>query len=619
MRSAPGLNVITGETGAGKTLLAQAIGLLLGAEGRRGAGPPRRRRAPSCRRCSRATRARVAVARQIPRGGRARAHLDGLLSSPAAVDEAASSIVSPSTASSSTRVCCSSTASSTCSTPPRPRRCAPLERSTASLRAGQCPDSRARRVARQPTATASASSTCCAFRSTRSRPRAWSRAKTCVCRSSASGCATPASCSSASAARSRCLPARATTRRRARRAARGAAPGRRGGAARRQPRPAVRGVSPASTPSSTTLPAQLRDYLDELDVDPARRDAVELRHDEVKALLRKYGESADAVLASPRRLVSGCRRSPPPRPTNAVGELLWSAAQEEARGRGRGAQRRAPPRRARVRRRSRSRSCAGSPCRTRASRSSSPPRGEGWEALGPRGAEEVEFLFGANPACPCGRCARRPRAASCRGRCSRSRHRHLGNDVETLIFDEVDTGIGGVTASALGERLAALAEQHPGPLHHAPATGGGLRRAALRHREVGRRAADTTETTVRPVRRRRARRRALPHARRGADDRAARDARRGCSKPGGRRSSASAAAPCDGSRSDDILAAVIRGLAGPLSPARSPRTGESIPQNPALAIRSFACPSRRRVGVRRVRAWTPPVRRRAQGRTRTRR
>src|SRR3712207_2235005 len=30
---APGLNAITGETGAGKTILAQAIGLLLGAPG----------------------------------------------------------------------------------------------------------------------------------------------------------------------------------------------------------------------------------------------------------------------------------------------------------------------------------------------------------------------------------------------------------------------------------------------------------------------------------------------------------------------------------------------------------------------------------------------------------
>ena len=35
---------------------------------------------------------------------------------------------------------------------------------------------------------------------------------------------------------------------------------------------------------------------------------------------------------------------------------------------------------------------------------------------------------------------------------------HLGHDVRTLIFDEVDTGIGGVTATVLGERLAALAD-----------------------------------------------------------------------------------------------------------------------------------------------------------------
>ena len=37
--SAPGLNVITGETGAGKTLLAQAIGLLMGQKGGDGAHP----------------------------------------------------------------------------------------------------------------------------------------------------------------------------------------------------------------------------------------------------------------------------------------------------------------------------------------------------------------------------------------------------------------------------------------------------------------------------------------------------------------------------------------------------------------------------------------------------
>ena len=41
---APGLNAITGETGAGKTILAQAIGLLLGAKGDVAAVGPRRER-----------------------------------------------------------------------------------------------------------------------------------------------------------------------------------------------------------------------------------------------------------------------------------------------------------------------------------------------------------------------------------------------------------------------------------------------------------------------------------------------------------------------------------------------------------------------------------------------
>src|ERR671932_713127 len=47
LRLAPGLNVLTGETGAGKTVLAHALDLLLGGRAkpgivRPGAGPPRR-------------------------------------------------------------------------------------------------------------------------------------------------------------------------------------------------------------------------------------------------------------------------------------------------------------------------------------------------------------------------------------------------------------------------------------------------------------------------------------------------------------------------------------------------------------------------------------------------
>ena len=82
----------------------------------------------------------------------------------------------------------------------------------------------------------------------------------------------------------------------------------------------------------------------------------------------------------------------------------------------------------------------------------------GGEPLGPRGADEAEFVFSANPGVP----PRPLRETASGGELSRAMLAikslaHLGHDVRTLIFDEVDTGIGGVTASVLGERLAALA------------------------------------------------------------------------------------------------------------------------------------------------------------------
>ena len=50
---------------------------------------------------------------------------------------------------------------------------------------------------------------------------------------------------------------------------------------------------------------------------------------------------------------------------------------------------------------------------------------------------------------------------------------------KTLIFDEVDAGIGGRVADAVGERLRALAGAVPGALHHAPAAGRRLRPRTL--------------------------------------------------------------------------------------------------------------------------------------------
>ena len=58
----------------------------------------------------------------------------------------------------------------------------------------------------------------------------------------------------------------------------------------------------------------------------------------------------------------------------------------------------------------------------------------------------------------------------------------------TLVFDEVDAGIGGQTARAVGEKLRKLAHGAPGRVHHPPAADRVPRRAALLDRQgAGRR------------------------------------------------------------------------------------------------------------------------------------
>ena len=54
---------------------------------------------------------------------------------------------------------------------------------------------------------------------------------------------------------------------------------------------------------------------------------------------------------------------------------------------------------------------------------------------------------------------------------------------KTLIFDEVDAGIGGAVADVVGAPAAAARRPLPGALHHAPAADRRLRRDALPDRQ----------------------------------------------------------------------------------------------------------------------------------------
>ena len=224
----------------------------------------------------------------------------------------------------------------------------------------------------------------------------------------------------------------------------------------------------------------LQSYLEGLDLDPAHRDAVELRHDKLQALKRKYKlSSSDELLAyadeAQQRLVGLEAAAHDEGELARVLERARAAAVAAATELGAARAAAAPGFAAAGEKELRE--LAMPHARFEVALVPRAPRADvasdagdaadadddlggavSAAALGPRGAEEAEFLFSANPGVP----LRPLRDTASGGELSRAMLAirstvTLGNDVETLIFDEVDSGIGGVTASALGERLARLA------------------------------------------------------------------------------------------------------------------------------------------------------------------
>ena len=87
----------------------------------------------------------------------------------------------------------------------------------------------------------------------------------------------------------------------------------------------------------------------------------------------------------------------------------------------------------------------------------------------------------------------------------------------TLVFDEIDTGIGGRAAEAVGKKLKSLSRIEPGPLRHPPPANRHLRRPSLPDRKESHRRPDPDQ---RPSHQRgRAYRRSGPNAQRRQTDR----------------------------------------------------------------------------------------------------
>ena len=243
---------------------------------------------------------------------------------------------------------------------------------------------------------------------------------------------------------------------------------------------------------------------------PARLEVVEERLDGYDRLKRKHGGTIAAVLAHAERCRARLRRArAAPRRRSRRRRPSWPrrAAARAARGRAaRGAGRRR-------RRRSPARSASGSPSwRWRARRS--PSCSSRATSRGRRAPTRVEFLIAPNPGVPAGAAARDRlgRRAVARDAGAAGRRRTTARRRPTLVFDEVDAGIGGHTARAVGEQLRALAAAARSSA--SPTCRRSPRWRPVTSRSRSRPSGDAAVTTVTELARRGRRDRAGAHARR---------------------------------------------------------------------------------------------------------
>jgi DNA repair protein RecN (Recombination protein N) len=226
---------------------------------------------------------------------------------------------------------------------------------------------------------------------------------------------------------------------------------------------AVQGVDPALDELAGRLAAlrieaddlggELRRYADSLEAEPGRLQEVEERLEAYERLERKHGGSVAAVIAH----AEGCRRQRDELEQADVATERAEADLAEALERRdalsarvtRARIKAAPRLAARVREELAVLAMEGASFEVKLE-----PRDE----VGPVGAERVELMLTPNPGVP----AAPIREAASGGELSRVMLALMtvagAGESRSLVFDEVDAGVGGQTARAVAERLRALGE-----------------------------------------------------------------------------------------------------------------------------------------------------------------
>ncbi|HEX3241360.1 MAG TPA: DNA repair protein RecN [Solirubrobacterales bacterium] len=202
--------------------------------------------------------------------------------------------------------------------------------------------------------------------------------------------------------------------------------------------------------------AELRDYAEGLEADPGALQEIEERLELIDRLERKHGGSVESVLAHAERCREEIARLEGAEVRGAEAEAALAAAEglrEELGGQlSSGRADAAAPLEARVAAELDKLSMAGATLEVVLE-----PHPDGF---GPNGRETVELRVAPNPGVE----AAPLRDAASGGELSRVMLALSGlgkaASAGTLVFDEIDAGIGGNTARVVGERLRALGAEH---------------------------------------------------------------------------------------------------------------------------------------------------------------
>jgi len=212
----------------------------------------------------------------------------------------------------------------------------------------------------------------------------------------------------------------------------------------------------------------VRDYRDRGDFNPARLERVEARRVAIERLMLRHGASEEEVLRAlqtARDELAGWidrdRRLADARETVSAAERAYrDAAQDLGRCRHEAAEILAPA----VERQFAALALGRARLGVRFSPAPGPPVPKDADdalPLHPRGAERAEFELAANPGEP-GRPLHKVASGGELSRVMLALHAVAdgASGDRVLVFDEVDAGVGGRTADAVGARLAELARRH---------------------------------------------------------------------------------------------------------------------------------------------------------------